>query len=1506
MSVEQDTGALPRRSARLAVHNRSMVPPRSKYQQQRLSKRTTQAASSTALTIPVPTGVLPACPVQGALEPLADYLGRPQVFTDAVATAKAQQEAAQAERQRLANEAAAQAQQTAEADAAARDRRNAASTESLIQHENQWTTLLEGMFFVPTEAHTALTQAEGERSNLATLMLSVMRGVMWNNKLLQAHPVAERQQRQKHQQEVAALTVAVRDAATQQQQQQQLLNSTLARINGIEAKTSAAPGCTTDATKQLNERIDHVVTIIGQLGDFTSPASISSTVAAIKTSITNLQTRPDAATKNYKMSHFDISKFNDYNKSDALTWWQCFLTEASCRTVPADDMMKALYLQLIGGAQAWMNHLAATKKCTIAELHTHIPWKEFEKLWFTRFMVRNVVKAAMNEVYTCSQGNMPTRDWTTKWQKIVTTPGFDLSLGPRVRRKTQPTQVTLADGRTQKSLDRCVDSVPVYFAPLACEPVSFDILDTKFDMVLGMSWLRSADHPVNFHDRTVHICDRNGLLGPCTVATPHTLIACHVVSVARIHDAIARNDVEEMGLVFLHALPSPDGPAASPPDPRITHLLDEYGDVFEDPTGTVPDRPIRHGITLEAGVVPPRGCIYRMSEEELEDVGQAHHHLRAVLNRLRLAKYKANRDKCEFAKQELEYLGHYVTPKGIRPLADKIQAIVDWPEPRCTTDVRSFMSLAGYYRRFVESYSNVAAPLSRLQSPKVPFEFDNAARGLFTTLKAAMQAAPALRIYDPTLPTQVTTDASGYSIGVVLEQCHEDGWHSVEYFSQKVPLVNTLDDARKKELLAFVNVFKWWRQFLLGCRRFKWNTDNNPLTFYKTQDTVTSTIGRWMYYIDQFDFDPCHIPGPANRAADALSRRPDFCAIVTTAFDLDNDLQPHFIKGYKSDPTYSTLYAELSSDHPPASHYPISDGFLLLHTRGKDLLVVPQDRILRTRLLGEFHDARLSAHFGVNRKLARLRQRFHWPNVLHDVTRYIESCVVCHRNKGRSRVPFGELKPLPIPRAPRLSIVMDVTGPFPLDRLGHDGILTVVDHLSKYARFFPCKYHAAAPELARLLHTSWITNQGVPEDIVSDRDTRFMSAFWTSLMAESGMTMKPSSDRHPQTDGQTERAHQTTQMMLRMLIRPDQKDWVDRLPDIEFAYNTSVHPAICVTPFELHHGGENARIFADLLLPQAADIDIPCSPASDISRKLLPKWSGPREVTFAVRDDPAGPSFVINIPTHLTVHRVFHASKLAVYTPPSTDEFTGRRSQDPPSMDGHQEVDRVITHGNKPMQFKVTFKQCAPDNTQWFSSADLQTSAPLIFADYEKRRLAKEAARPSRPIPVSDRQLRPRREEHYPLHPGARGACRRHSERGKEMKEKELLKKAKLRAIAEEQAAKRKKLEEEMMRLQKEEEEKRRAVEEAAAEEEEVEEVPLDRRRREERGESNGTKGEDAWMEKKISEWVVNLSFGEDEEALMYVPHEEREAFARELEAMADPLDRQTAKDEKKLEWKLR
>ncbi|GBG67408.1 hypothetical protein CBR_g544 [Chara braunii] len=1247
------------------------------------------------------------------------------------------------------------------------------------------------------------------------------------------------------------------------------------------AAVDCSPALTAQA-KQLEERVNHLVASLGDISKFAGASTVSN---QLQTLSDRVDQRPVAITKEWKMPNFKIEKFDDYHKTDPLQWWMAFNAEADVHHTPPLRRLDALYLQLIGGAQAFMTHMAATLECTIATLHTKITWEEFEKKWKTRFMVNNDKRHALNKIFHIFQGQQPSREWLTEWQRLVATPELNLpfdsirgeffarscdaltaalgseyeyknfddmiakareliqahhqcmprqgqrkcqaswlrklstagsaattlpslpelaallaasltsgetaavassrieyenyavelvpplnqplhvqdssvcaavppsdnepvaspailskdpstwarledldpltvedvqwlplpstgslptphcnalmahlreylhaavpppstdggeavvdlcnflakidreyttqryvdtdapllyiriqigkatcsalidcgatrnyisqdfmaraGLGPRVRRKSQPAHVALADGHTQKSIDRYVDSVPVYFAPLASEVVSFDILDTKFDMILGMSWLQSEDHPVNFHRRTVHVRDRHGEL------VPYLRFSQEIGTRPHSRRGMGKWIVMPFGLT-------------NAPATFQAAMTTEFRDLLDRSVLIYLDDILVHSRSLD---------------EHLE-------HLRAVLERLRIAKYKANRDKCEFAQQELEYLGHYVTPQGIRPLADKLQAIQDWPDLKCSTDVRSFLGLASYYMRFVEGFQRIAAPLSRLQSPLVPFEFSDEARDAFHTLKTALLQAPVLSIYDPTLPTKVTTDASGYGIGAVLEQHDGTDWHPVEYFSQKVSPINTLNDARKKELLAFVSVLKRWRHFLLGRQRFTWATGNNPLTYYKTQDTVSSTIGRWMYFIDQFDFTSKHIPGSSNKAADALSRRPDLCAMVHSTFGLDEDLQQHFINGYKSDPGFSTLYADLSSDQPPASNYRITDGYLLLHTRGKDL----------------FH--------------------------------------------------------------------------------------------------------------------------GVPEDIVSDRDTRFISAFWTALMVESGTSMKSSSARHPQTDRQTERAHQTAQMMLRTLIRPDQKDWVDRLPDIEFAYNTSVHPAIGMTPFELHHGGRKGRIFADILLPRAADIDAACSLAStqkyrellakarsnmqkaqvrmqqqanwrripcpirvgdlvwvtseefaleqDVSRKLLPKWFGPWMVTSAAGNDPAGPSFIIEIPPHLTVHPIFHASKLAVYTPASATDFPDRRSQDPPSIDGHQEVDRVLTHrkhGNKPMQYKVTFKQCDPNDTRWISRADLKASTPLIFAHYEKQRLAKEAAQPARPVRTSHRQLRPR------------------------------------------------------------------------------------------------------------------------------------------------------------------
>ncbi|GBG62610.1 hypothetical protein CBR_g31246 [Chara braunii] len=1040
-------------------------------------------------------------------------------------------------------------------------------------------------------------------------------------------------------------------------------------------------------------------------------------------------------------------------------------------------------------------------------------------------------------------------------------------LGAQVRRKANRTAIKLADGKTQQLLDHYIEAVPVYFAPHACEPVTFDILDTDFDIILGMPWLASADHTVNFHRRTLSVRDAFGAEVACTISLPHSSIRCQVVTTKSFRAICAYEQPEKIGLCFLRTVAVADSsPTHLSSDPRVVRLLDEFVDIIESPTGVLPDRPISHEIVLKAGAEPPKGCIYRMSEEELEvlraqlddllakgwirpssspygapnllvrkknkdlrlcidyrklnaqtvknagplpriddllerlggakyfsklDLKSGYHqisiqpndryktafktryghfewvvmpfgltnapatfqaamtneframldrfvlvylddilvysqslednlgHLRRVLETLRRAKYKANRDKCEFVRQELEYLGHFVTPEGISPLSDKIQAVQEWLEPRNVTDVRSFLGLTGYYERFIKGYSKIAAHMNKLQSE------DRLRRGVAGIILRSQSRAIVYGGLADIGPARAYTRHYG---------C---------YFSKKVPLVHSIDDARKKELLAFVHALKRWRHFLLGRSQFCWVMDNNPLVFYKTQDTVNSTIAQWMAFIDQFDFFPDHIPGKSNHFADALSRRPDHCTAVYSTFEIDDDLQNNFIHGYQADPEFRDKYANCSSPNPTPSHYRIQEGYLLVHTRGRDLLCVPSDPHLRTGLLGEFHDAPATGHFRVNRTIGRLRQRFWWPGVLGDLTRYCESCEVCRRCKSRNHRPYGELRPLPVPLQRREAIAMDITGPFPKNKTGVDGILTVVDQLTKFAMFLPCRYHAKAPELAEVLYAGWIRTKGYPKEIVCDRDTRFMSNFWLALIKRWGSSLKPSSARHPQTDGQTERAHQTAQVLLLTLIRPDQKDWVERLPDVELAYNSFIHPAIGISPFEFEHGSPVTSPL-DTITPRTTESDdhvlflrrmqellvkardqmaktqqrtsqqanrqrLPCpfragdlvwvsvaefSLEQDVSRKLLPKWMGPWPIIEPTGDAPEGPSFTIQVPSHVPVYPVFHCSKLALYTPADHDDFPGRRTQDPPSVDGFQEVGDIISqrhYGNKPTEYLVHF-----------------------------------------------------------------------------------------------------------------------------------------------------------------------------------------------------------------------
>ena len=200
-----------------------------------------------------------------------------------------------------------------------------------------------------------------------------------------------------------------------------------------------------------------------------------------------------------------------------------------------------------------------------------------------------------------------------------------------------------------------------------------------------------------------------------------------------------------------------------------------------------------------------------------------------------------------------------------------------------------------------------------------------------------------------------------------------------------------------------------------------------------------------------------------------------------------------------------------------------------------------------------------------------------------DVKEFVLSCDICSRSKNPRHRPYGLLQPLPIPHRPWSSVSMDFITDLPPSN-SFDSIFVVVDRLTKMAHFIPCKKTSSSEDTARLFLDNVYRYHGLPDDIVSDRGTQFVSKFWRSLFEILKVDIKLSSAFHPQTDGQTERVNQVLEQYLRCTINYQQDDWTEYLPFAEFAYNNTLHASTQQTPFFANYGYHPKL---DLLNPMA-------------------------------------------------------------------------------------------------------------------------------------------------------------------------------------------------------------------------------------------------------------------------------------------------------------------------------
>lgn len=510
--------------------------------------------------------------------------------------------------------------------------------------------------------------------------------------------------------------------------------------------------------------------------------------------------------------------------------------------------------------------------------------------------------------------------------------------------------------------------------------------------------------------------------------------------------------------------------------------------------------------------------------------------------------------------------------------------------------------------------------------------------------------------------------------------------------------------------------------------------------------------------------------GLENVVADSLSRIP-IMSVSTPVFPVS--LLEDISKGYESDKSFSEIFTSLSTGSQPSPtiasvlhRYKLVDKFLY-KLDDPPRLCIPRVPAVLSQLLKEFHDSPLAGHFGFEKTYSAVSKICYWPKMDKTIRAYVSSCDACQRDKPSNTPSPGLAYPLDVPDSPWHSVSLDFVGPLPLTTSGFDFILVIVDRLSKMAHFVPTTTKVTGKDAAILFLNRVVSLHGLPRNITSDRDPRFVGNFWKSLFAALGTTLNMSTAYHAQTNGQTERTNRTLEEYLRHYVKSKPQAWDEFLPLAEFAYNNSKQASTGFSPFELcythkpmapidflssspitvpavdslldtiksqfmiardriheaqtkqssySNNQHTSKVFksGDLVLLDAAHIDSPHS-SSLPSTKFKPRWLGPFKILEVKRVTAK-----LEIPSTMKFHDTFHFSKLKHFDQNDSVQFPNRSVEPPPpiQIDNSTEFEVESITAKRSFrgktQYLVNWKGYGPDDATWEPISNLSNAQEAV------------------------------------------------------------------------------------------------------------------------------------------------------------------------------------------------
>ncbi|GJW21746.1 putative reverse transcriptase domain-containing protein [Tanacetum coccineum] len=443
--------------------------------------------------------------------------------------------------------------------------------------------------------------------------------------------------------------------------------------------------------------------------------------------------------------------------------------------------------------------------------------------------------------------------------------------------------------------------------------------------------------------------------------------------------------------------------------------------------------------------------IYSKDEKEHEE------HFKAILELLKKEKLYAKFSKCEIWIPKVQFLEHVIDSRGIHVYPAKIESIKDWASPKTPTEIRQFLGLAGYYRRFIEGFLKIAKSMMKLTQKGIKSE------DLWSTVDASPRVS-------------------------VLYYCRAE--KVIAYASRQLKVHEKNYTTHDLELGSVVFALKLWRHYLYGTRCTVF-TDHKSLQHILDQKELNMRQRRWLELLSDYDCDIRYHPGKANVVADALSQ-------AQIEAQKPENLVNEDVGGI------------IRRDIPKERLELRADGTLCLH--GMSWLPCYGD--LRSVIMHESHKSKYSIHPGSEKMYQDMKKLYWWPNMKADIATYVSKCLTCARVKAEHQRPSGLLVQPEIPEWKWDNITMDFITKLPKSSQGFDTIWVIVDRLTKSAHFLPIRENDPLDKLARLYLNRIVARHGIPASIICDHDGRFNSNFWRSFQKALGTDVSMSTTYH--------------------------------------------------------------------------------------------------------------------------------------------------------------------------------------------------------------------------------------------------------------------------------------------------------------------------------------------------------------------------------------------------------